>query len=72
MGLIITMYVCICNGVTDSQILQAVEEGATSIRELNKTLSVGNCCGKCTRVAREIIKGHFDDAEVDSLAYSAV
>jgi bacterioferritin-associated ferredoxin len=66
------MYVCICNGVTDSQILQAVEEGANTVRELNKTLSVGNCCGKCTRVARDLIKSHFDRDEIDSLSYSAV
>lgn len=66
------MFVCICNGVTDSDIRQAVDAGASSIRELNQTMSVANCCGKCTRVARQVIKSHLDASRVDELAYEAV
>lgn len=66
------MFVCICNGVTDSDIRDAVDDGADSIRDLNKTMSVGNCCGKCTRVARQVINSHLEEKEGASLAYEAV
>jgi len=35
------MYVCICNGVTERDIHQAIDEGASSVRDLNKALQVG-------------------------------
>ncbi len=54
------MYICICNGVTDSQIRAAVDAGATSIRQLNQQLSVGNCCGKCTKAAKDVMNQHLD------------
>jgi bacterioferritin-associated ferredoxin len=66
------MYICICNAVTDSQIRNAIDDGATSIADLNASLSVGSCCGKCTRTARELLKSHISDKEVDMLAYSAI
>ncbi|WP_372737392.1 (2Fe-2S)-binding protein [Neptunomonas sp.] len=66
------MYICICNAVTDSQIKDALDEGATNVSDLNKSLSLGSCCGKCTRTARQIIKQHRSAKEVDELAYSAI
>ncbi|WP_432474227.1 (2Fe-2S)-binding protein [Amphritea sp. HPY] len=62
------MYICICSNVTDSEIKLAVENGARDVRDLNRELCVGSCCGKCTRAARQIINSHV--AEQD-LAYSA-
>ena len=66
------MFVCICNGVTDGEIRQAVDEGAASVRDINKTMSVGNCCGKCTPVARQVINDQLDSLAVDAVALSAV
>lgn len=66
------MFVCICNGVTDNDIRDAVDDGADSVRDLNKTMGVGNCCGKCTRVARQVIKSHLEEKDGMSLAYEAV
>ncbi len=65
------MYICICNAVTDSHIRNAIDEGATSVADLNKSLSVGSCCGKCTRSARELIKDHLADSKIASLSYNA-
>lgn len=50
------MYVCICNNITERQVLQAIDGGARSVRDLNRELCVGNQCGKCTCTARQIIK----------------
>ena len=49
------MYVCLCNGITDRQIRQAVEEGASSMRELRQQLGVCGNCGRCGPEARDIL-----------------
>ncbi|MBS99597.1 MAG: (2Fe-2S)-binding protein [Oceanospirillaceae bacterium] len=50
------MYVCICNNITERQVREAIDDGARSVRDLNRSLSVGSECGKCTCVARKILK----------------
>lgn len=50
------MYVCLCRGVTDSQIREAVDAGATSMRQVRQQLGVASQCGKCSCLAREIFK----------------
>ncbi|TQV85829.1 bacterioferritin-associated ferredoxin [Aliikangiella coralliicola] len=50
------MYVCICNAVTDSQIIEAQQNGHTSMSAITKHLGVGNCCGRCVPTAKEILK----------------
>lgn len=49
------MYVCICKGITDHQIKDAVYQGATSVGRLRKTLGVASQCGKCLCHAQELI-----------------
>jgi len=50
------MYVCLCKGITDTQIRAAVQEGASSMRELRNTLGVASQCGKCGILARDIVR----------------
>ncbi|GAB3288130.1 bacterioferritin-associated ferredoxin [Parahaliea aestuarii] len=54
------MYVCICKGITDTQIRAAVQDGASSIREVRSALGVASQCGKCGIVAREIVRESLD------------
>lgn len=56
------MYICICNGVTDSQIKSCVNQGAKSLRDVNKRLCVGNQCGKCACVAKKVIASELSAA----------
>lgn len=49
------MYVCICAGVNDRQIKEAVHEGACSLDQLAACLGVGTGCGCCREVAQEIL-----------------
>jgi len=49
------MYVCICNSVTDSDIREAVNQGATKFGHLARDLKVGTCCGKCTSCAKRVL-----------------
>ena len=49
------MYVCLCNGITENQIRDAVQEGASSLRELKLRLGVASCCGKCADCAQQVV-----------------
>ena len=63
------MYICVCHGVTDKQIQQAVvEEGVGNIRELRQKMSLGNQCGKCVQMAQQII----DNTIVDETLFKEV
>jgi bacterioferritin-associated ferredoxin len=65
------MFICICNAVTDNQIKSALDNGAKTMSDLHKSLSVGSCCGKCVRPARDIMKQHQVDKKIDSICYNA-
>ena len=48
------MIVCLCNAVSDNQIKAAVDNGASSFKEIRKELKLASQCGKCGVLAREI------------------
>ncbi|TBU71401.1 (2Fe-2S)-binding protein [Pseudomonas daroniae] len=50
------MYVCLCEGVTDGQIREAIYEGCCSYREVRETLSVASQCGKCACLAKQVVR----------------
>lgn len=60
------MYVCLCKGVTDSQIKEAVYDGVTSVGQLRKCLGVASQCGKCGITAREILQQTLAEAHTQS------
>jgi bacterioferritin-associated ferredoxin len=65
------MYVCICKGITDTQIRAAVQDGAGSIREVRNSLGVASQCGKCGILAREIVRESLNDqADNEQLFYA--
>ena len=49
------MYVCICKGITDTQIRAAVEDGASSVHDVRNALGVASQCGQCGDLASEIV-----------------
>ena len=49
------MYVCLCRGVTERQIREAVAEGASSMRALRVRLGVCSDCGRCGSCARSVL-----------------
>lgn len=63
------MYVCICKGITDTQIKELViEQGVGSMRELKGHLALGSQCGTCVKTAQAII----DDTIVDESLFKNV
>lgn len=55
------MYVCLCQGVTDGQIREAIYEGCCSYREVRDTLGVATQCGKCACTAKQIVRETLSD-----------
>jgi bacterioferritin-associated ferredoxin len=49
------MYICICHQITDRQIRRALEQGASTLGEVQLQLPVGGCCGRCVDSARSLI-----------------
>ncbi len=63
------MYVCLCSGVTDKQILEAAAKGFTSVEALNQKLGVGANCGSCLSLALELIDSYYDSTQDAAIFY---
>ena len=48
------MYVCVCNAVTDKQIINAAKQSTTKFKDLCNELNVATCCGRCATCAKNI------------------
>jgi bacterioferritin-associated ferredoxin len=56
------MYVCLCLGVTNHTVAQAVRSGASTSREVAEACGAGLECGRCRRTVRAIIAAQTSDA----------
>lgn len=64
------MYVCLCKGITDSQIRSVVTEGMTNYHDVRRALGLSSQCGMCAVHAREVFNESL--AAIDaSLFYNA-
>ncbi|KXS35858.1 MAG: bacterioferritin-associated ferredoxin [Halomonadaceae bacterium T82-2] len=50
------MYVCLCKGVSDRAIRQAVDEGARNWREVRERTGCATQCGKCACMGKAITR----------------
>ena len=60
------MYVCLCKGITDTQIRAAIQDGASSMRDLRISLGVASQCGKCGVLTRDIMRESMTSAVEDN------
>jgi bacterioferritin-associated ferredoxin len=49
------MYVCICNGLNERRIRQAVDNGARTAREVYRALGCEPQCGQCAMEIQTIL-----------------
>jgi len=63
------MYICVCKGITDNDIREAVNGGAESMREVRNQLGVSSQCGKCACEVRDIVKNTLESTPSPSLFY---
>ena len=54
------MIVCVCRGVSERAIREAVNSGATCMDTLGMELGVGTQCGRCGDCARAILRDELD------------
>ncbi|MGO1718573.1 MAG: (2Fe-2S)-binding protein [Luteimonas sp.] len=50
------MYVCLCHGVTDSEIREAAEAGCAGMSELMMRTGCGSSCGCCVETASGMLE----------------
>ncbi len=50
------MYVCICKGITENQIRDAIRGGLCTRKEIFRCLKVGTACGKCNQEVGDLLR----------------
>lgn len=53
------MYVCVCKGITDSQIQEALDNGA-DYKQIRQQLGVAQDCGQCGNLCKQMVREHRD------------
>ena len=48
--------ICPCYKITKGDIIHAIEDGATSFKEVKQATKVGKACGKCKDKAKKFTK----------------
>ena len=56
------MYVCICSQVTDGQIKESCRGGCENFETLKSQLGVASGCGRCSQLARSLVKEFAQEA----------
>ena len=54
------MYVCLCQAVKETDVRQALVEGAQDVEELAEQLGVGTGCGCCREFAQALVDEHTE------------
>jgi bacterioferritin-associated ferredoxin len=57
------VYVCVCHGVSDRQVVAAIAAGADSVEKLGFELGVGTGCGCCRDTAQGMIDSRACDGD---------
>lgn len=60
------MYVCVCKGITETSLRQAISQGISNSRQLAQQFQIGQECGQCcgqvkallAESCRQCEKGH--------------
>lgn len=65
------MYVCVCNAITERQVYEAIDAGATTVKALSRQLGVGTQCGACVGCAKECLsKAQSSETNLPSNVFS--
>ena len=53
--------ICTCKKVTKGDILKAMQDGATTFKEVREKTGAGNKCGHCKDDVKKFIKKHKEE-----------
>ncbi len=51
------MYVCLCNAVTEAEVVEACDRGAKTLPDLQAELGVATGCGQCAQTCCAMLEG---------------
>lgn len=57
--------VCLCNGVTEREILQLLKRGARDLDEVKKITLAATGCGKCKCEVEAVLEFYFNHKKPD-------
>jgi bacterioferritin-associated ferredoxin len=66
------MYVCLCEGVTDQEVREAIERGACSVAEVMACSGAGLRCGSCRPTLATLLSGTSAELAADAQREAAV
>ena len=66
--IIILMYICVCNAISERQVQDAIAQGAADLSDLQAQLGVATCCGQCAETATDYLPGGRYAADVGAAA----
>lgn len=52
----LSMYVCICNALTDKELSEVAYQGARTVDDAFRMLGTEVCCGQCRCMAEDVIE----------------
>ena len=70
--IMILMYICVCNGITERQVQEAIAQGARDLPDLRAELGIATCCGCCAETAVEYLPGGRYAADVGAAVETSV
>lgn len=53
------MWVCLCVAVNTSTVREAIDRGATSVKQITAACGAGKDCTMCQRNLRALLREHF-------------
>lgn len=56
------MYVCVCAGITDADVIETIKDGANTMGDLQEELGVATCCGRCKEMCCHLLDKHADQS----------
>ena len=55
------MYICLCKGVSDRDINQAMHEGACSVEQIMACTGAGTRCGSCIPTLEDMVESRSEE-----------
>jgi len=60
------VWVCLCEAVTSGSILDAIEAGARTVKEIGEANGAGTGCGRCARNIHLLIEQQLDNSTTEN------
>ena len=61
------MFACICHAVTDHQVTDAVDSGATTVEAVGAATRAGTGCGICHETIEDLIEARCGECPLSGL-----